>query len=116
MEDVMKQLTVCIAGVALCAMTAITATTAFAGPNDLYGEPAPVSAADHTVVINHDTQYVNVTGGDVVKFIVHGQPYTWNFDTASNINVIDLNALLPAGSLHHTVRVYVARDPTYDGA
>jgi hypothetical protein len=113
MEDVMKLLPVCIAGVALCALTA---STAFAGPNDLYGESAPASAAEHTVVINHDTQYVNVTGGDVVKFIVHGQPYTWNFDTAANINVVDLNALIPAGALHHTVRVYVARDPTYSGA
>lgn len=109
----MKQLSVFLGGMTLCAAIV---SPAFAGPSDLYGEPAPVTAAGRTVVIDHDTQTVNVTGGDTIQFIVHGQHYAWNFDSADNIKVVNLNALLPAGTLHHTVRVYIARDPDYSGA
>ena len=108
----MKHIPVLLGGAALMLATA---APVFADPSNFYGEPAPASAADRTVVINHDTAYVNVTGGDVVKFVVHGKTYTWNFDTANNISVVDLNSLIPDGSLHHMVKVYVARDPTYEG-
>jgi len=74
------------------------------------------SAATRTISVDHDTNYVNLTGGDVVKFVIHGKEFVWNFDTADNINEFDLNRILPAGTLHHVVKVYVARDPTYTGA
>jgi len=101
---------------ALIAASATLAPTAYAGNNDLFGEPAPAMAASRTIFINHDTQYVNLTGGDVVKFIIHGKEYVWDFDVASNINEVDLNQLLPPNVLHHVVKVYLARDPTYTGA
>lgn len=95
---------------------AAIATTAYAGPNDLMGEPAPPSAATRTINVDHDTNYVNLTGGDVVKFVIHGKEFVWNFDTADNINEFELNRILPPGTLHHVVKIYVARDPTYMGA
>lgn len=108
----MKQLSVLLG---CAALTMAMASTAIASPNDLFGEAVPPTAATKTINIDHDTSYVNVTGGDVVKFIVHGQEYTWDFDSANNISEIDLNALLPTGALHHVVKIYVARDPTYEG-
>jgi hypothetical protein len=93
-----------------------TAFYACAGDNDLIGEAAPPTAATRTIVINHDTQYVNVKGGDIVKFVVHNKDYVWNFDTADNINVVNLNKLLPSDTLHHEVKVYIARNPLYTGA
>jgi len=112
-ENAMKQLATLLGS---AAMGLVLCSSAVAGPSDLYGEAAPNTAAERTVVIDHDTQYVNVTGGDVVRFVVHGQDFTWNFDTAANIGEVDLNKLLPSGLLHHTVKVYVERDPDYDGA
>ncbi len=108
----MKQLSVLLGGAALAMAMA---STAFANPNDLYGEPVESTAATKVINVDHDTSYVNVTGGDVVKFVIRGNEYTWDFDTASNVGEVDLNALLPAGTLHHVVKVYVARDPTYSG-
>jgi hypothetical protein len=93
-----------------------TAFCAIAGDNDLIGEIAPPTAATRTIVIDHDTQYVNVRGGDIVKFVVHNKDYVWNFDAADNINVVDLNKLLPSDILHHAVKVYIGRNPLYTGA
>lgn len=109
----MKQLPVFLGGIAL---SAAMVTSAFAGPGDLYGEAAPVSAAEHTVKIDHDTQSVNVTNGDTVEFVVHGQTYAWNFDAANNIKVVELNKLFPDSGLHHTVKVYIERNPDTSGA
>ena len=112
----MKQKLFSLGTIALVLAGAALSSTAIANPDDFYGEAAPAAAAERTIVIDHDTNYVNLTSGDVVKFVVHGKEYAWSFDTAGNIGVMDLNQILPPGTLHHTVKVYLARDPTYTGA
>jgi hypothetical protein len=101
---------------ALIVLLGSTAIYAFAADNELLGEAAPPTAATRTVVIDHDTQYVNVTGGDIVKFVVHNKEYVWNFDGADTNNFVDLNKIFPNDGLHHEVKVYIARNPLYTGA
>jgi hypothetical protein len=80
---------------------------------DLLGTPVPPSAATRTVSLTADTRYVNVTGGDVVRFVGGGQEFGWSFDTSPIVHTFSLNQVAPAGFLDHEVRVYVAPDPRY---
>jgi len=41
------------------------------------GDPAPAAAANRTIVITPATKYVNVEGGQTVKFVVGGKTFTW---------------------------------------
>ncbi len=77
---------------------------------------SPTAATEHVVVIQPGTKYVNVTSGDVVKFVVGNQTFAWDFDNGGESTVFDLERIAPAGTLDHKVMVYVARDPTYLGA
>ncbi|MDR3481475.1 MAG: CzcE family metal-binding protein [Burkholderiaceae bacterium] len=102
-----------IAGAASVMLAAAT-LPAVAG-NNLLGDRVEPTAASRTVVIGADTAYVNVTGGDVVKFVVGDKTFAWAFNGPSNIGEIDLNKIAPAGALDHAVKVYVARNVTTDG-
>jgi hypothetical protein len=82
---------------------------------DLLGDPAPVSAAAYTIVITPDTKWLNVTGGDVVKFVAGDKSFAWAFNVAFGVSSFDLNRVAPPGILGRTVRVYVAPDPRYIG-
>jgi hypothetical protein len=82
---------------------------------DLYGQSAPVAAAERTIVITPATKYVNVEGGQIVKFVADGKEFAWNFNTAATIHSFDLNAVAPAGALNHLVRAYISPDPKYIG-
>jgi hypothetical protein len=62
---------------------------------DLLGTAIPASAAAHSVVITPATRWVNVTGGDTVRF------------------VFDLNRVAPPGMLGRPLPVYVDPDPNY---
>jgi hypothetical protein len=79
----------------------------------LYGQPASVSAAERTIVINPDTRYVNVTGGETVGFVVGDKSFAWNFFVARTVNDFRLNDVAPPGVLDHPVQAYVAPDPRY---
>lgn len=82
---------------------------------DLLGDPAPPSAATRTIVITPDTKWVNVTGGNIVKFIVGDKTFTWNFNVAQTISSFDLSQVAPPGTLNRKVVAYVAPDPRYIG-
>lgn len=82
---------------------------------DLLGDPALPSAAARTIVITPDTKWVNVTGGEIVKFIVGDKTFAWNFDVGVTISSFDLNQVAPPGALNHAVVAYVAPDPLYLG-
>ena len=84
-------------------------------PIDFLGEPATPSAAMRTIVIKPDTRWVNVTGGDIVKFMVGEKTFAWNFDVAEGVSSFDLNRVAPPGTLDHTVVAYVAPNPLYFG-
>jgi hypothetical protein len=100
---------------ALLIATATLAPLANAERTNLLGDAVPTNAAERTIVLGPDTAYINVTGGDVVKFVVGDKSFAWDFDTSGNITSFDLNQVAPAGMLDHKVKVYIARDPTYFG-
>ncbi len=89
--------------------------SAYAERTSLLGDLVPDNAAERTIVLSPDTAYVNVKGGEVVKFIVGNKSFVWDFNTAGNITAFDLNQVAPAGILDHRITAYVARDPTYFG-
>lgn len=80
---------------------------------ELYGQPAPVAAAQATIVITPVTRHVNVEGGQIIRFVVDGKEFAWNFNTASSISSFSLNAVAPVGMLNQPVRAYVSPDPKY---
>ncbi|WP_211444408.1 CzcE family metal-binding protein [Collimonas humicola] len=99
---------------------AIAAATLCAGCSlppriDLLGDPAVVTAATRTIVITPDTSYVNVTGGEIIKFVVGDKSFAWNFDGADYLEKFDLNQTAPPGMLDHRVIAYVAANPLYSG-
>ena len=79
---------------------------------DLLGDPAPPAAATHTIAITPHTKYVNVEGGDTVKFLVGQKTFTWHFDVARTISSFNLKQIAP-DLLDHPVMVYVEPDPMY---
>lgn len=81
----------------------------------LLGDPAPLSAATRTIVITPGTRWVNVTGGDIVKFVAGDKAFAWDFDGGSATSAFELNRVAPPGTLDHKVTAYVAPDPRYIG-
>ncbi len=105
----------------ICAATLIlggTTLSAFAADNHaaLLGQAAAPATANRTIIIGPDTAYVNVTRGDVVKFVVGDKTFAWNFGGPSTIGEIELNAIAPPGILNHTVKAYIKRNLLDDGA
>jgi hypothetical protein len=101
---------------ALMSALSLPALSAMAArPLDLLGDPAPDATAARTITITPDTRYVNVEGGQVVKFIAGGQSFTWDFDGADSVTAFDLNQVAPSGMLAHTVTAYVSPNPLYVG-
>jgi hypothetical protein len=82
---------------------------------DFLGDPAIASAATRTIVIPPTARWVNVTGGDVVNFIVGDKSFAWAFNVAASVSSFDLMRVAPPGVLDHTVRAYIAPDPKYMG-
>jgi hypothetical protein len=82
---------------------------------DLLGETAPATAADRTITITPDTNYVNVQGGQIVKFDVGGKTFTWDFDGPDSIGAFELNQVMPSGLLDHVVTAYISPNPLYMG-
>ncbi len=80
---------------------------------DLLGDPVPLTAASRTIVIDPATKYVNVTGGETVKFVVGDKAFAWNFDTQAFVSPFDLSLAAPPGVLDHKVIAYVAPKPLY---
>ena len=87
----------------------IAAVAAADVPLDLLGQPAVPEQAQRTVVITPATRYVNVTEGDVVRFIANGKIFAFFFDSRA-ASSFALNRVAPPGVLDHTVTVYVARN------
>jgi hypothetical protein len=106
-ELIMKKLSILLAVAGMVASMAATAAVRI----DLLGEPSTPGQAGRVVVITPKTRYVNVTEGDVVRFVANGTTFAWNFDSPPGINSFDLNRVAPAGALDHPVMVYVAINP-----
>ncbi|WP_020656999.1 CzcE family metal-binding protein [Massilia niastensis] len=79
----------------------------------LLGERAPEAAAARTIVITPDTKYVNVEGGETVRFVVGERAFAWNFNGSLIVDMVELNRVVPPDILNHKVRAFVAPDPRY---
>jgi hypothetical protein len=82
---------------------------------DLLGDPAPPTAAGRTIAITPETKFVNVQGGEVVRFDVGGQSFAWSFSGPVNLMAFDLARVAPAGMLNHPVTAYISPNPLYIG-
>lgn len=90
-------------------------STAAAPRLDLLGDPAPTTAAGRTIAITPDTKYVNVQGGEVVRFDVGGHSFAWCFDGPMDVLAFDLARVAPSGMLDHAITAYVSPNPLYIG-
>jgi hypothetical protein len=85
-------------------------------PLKLLGDPAPPTAAQRAITITPGTRYVNVEGGEIVRFDVGGKTFAWNFDTAGTVQAFDLRRVAPPGTLDHKVIAYISPNPLYRGS
>ncbi|MGZ3254846.1 MAG: CzcE family metal-binding protein [Burkholderiaceae bacterium] len=78
----------------------------------LWGDPVSPSIATRTIIIGHDTKYVNVEGGEIVKFVANDQAFAWAFAPQGGA-YFELNNIAPAGALDHRVMASVATPQRY---
>jgi len=81
---------------------------------DLLGTALPADTAARTVNITPATGYVNVIGGEVVRFESGGQTFAWDFNASPIVSVFALNQVAPSGMLDHEVLVYLMPNPLYN--
>ena len=100
-----------------CAIVALSACTHFNNEPavSFLGDPAPDTAATQIIEIRPDTKWVNVTGGEIVKFVVGGKSFAWAFNVGTGVSHFDLSRVAPPGVLNRPVFVYLAPDPRYIG-
>jgi len=79
------------------------------------GQSMPTATADETIRIGPETKYVNVQGGQIVRFDVGDKSFIWKFNGFDDFNSFDLNRIAPPGLLDHTVKTYVSPNPIYMG-
>lgn len=85
-----------------------------ADPN--LGTPVHEGSADRTIVLDAGTKWVNVTGGETIRFVVDGKGFLWLFDVYDTSPAFDLDRIAPAGVLgDRAIKVYVEPDPLYTG-
>ena len=86
------------------------------GPRpELLGEPVPANETGRLIRILPTTRFVNVTGGELVRFEINGKFFSWSFNGALDISSFVLNRVMPVGLLDHHVTVYIAPNPNYNG-
>ena len=71
------------------------------------GSAVPAASSQRTIVLNSDTQWVNVMQGEEVKFVVGAVAFSWKFD-GQGARPFDLRQVAPEGALAKPVLVYVA--------
>jgi len=74
--------------------------------------PAPF--AKREIVLTPSTEWVNVTNGETVTFVENGKKFTWDFNSYDHVS-FKLGMIAPKELGCPNVRVYVGRDPTYEG-
>ena len=82
---------------------------------DLLGTVVPDTAVARSIVIGPDTRSVNVTGGEIIRFIVGERSFGYSFDGSLTVTRFDLRRVAPAGLLLQPVTAYIARNPLYTG-
>lgn len=107
-SSLFRTLTACACALALAGCAATPE------PVHLYGTPAPVERAERTITITPHTRYVNVEGGEIIRFVTPRGEFGWHFNVAPGVvDDFRLNTVAPPGMLEQTVQAYVAPDPRY---
>jgi hypothetical protein len=102
------------ASIAVAVAVAGCAGNPYAGRLHLLGTAAGNQAfAQRTVTITPATRWVNVTGGETVRFVSDAGSFAWNFQTGPTVSKFDLNLIAPPGMLAQRITVYVATNPLY---
>lgn len=78
---------------------------------ELLGSPGTPAMVTRTIVIKPTTSFVNVTGGEVIRFDVGDKSFVWNFN--GQRSSFDLARVAPASVLERKVTAYVAPNPMY---
>ena len=78
---------------------------------ELFGSPGAVSMVTRAIAIKPGTNYVNVTGGEVIRFDVGDKSFVWNF--SGTRSSFDLARVAPSSVLDRKVTAYVAPNPLY---
>jgi len=94
---------------------ALVAALALAAPLLIANATASGASVDRTIVIDSSTRWVNVNGGDVIRFNANGQSFDYRFNSYTQSRVYDLGKIAPAGALNRSVKVYVTADDRYTG-
>jgi hypothetical protein len=79
-----------------------------------YGLAITTDYADREINVTSATKWVNVQGGETVRFNVDGKKFTWHFDTF-NDQSFDFSKIAPKDIHMPGIRVYVAGDPLFRG-
>ena len=113
----MQRISFALIAAIVCSTSIVTAAPAFSAPRPitLYGDPAPVDAATRTIVIKPDTKWINVEGGEIIKFVVGDKTFAWNFFVGWTVTSFELNDVAPPGVLQQRVTAYVSPDPRFRG-
>lgn len=77
----------------------------------LFGSPGSPSMVVRSIAIRPETTFVNVTGGEVIRFDVGDRSFVWNFDGPRT--TFDLALVAPPSLLDRKVTAYVAPNPLY---
>lgn len=114
-ETDMKKTSLLAGIVSLALSLASHSAAALETPVKLLGDPAPPEAAHYAIAITPATRWVNVIGGEIVRFDVGGKSFAWSFTGATSIASFDLKRVAPPGMLDRSIIAYVAPDPRYIG-
>ncbi len=85
-----------------------------------FGDSAEGGRYDREIVVAPNTRWINVTAGQVVRFVLAdtanaSAAFTWHFDAFSG-GVADLRRLAPDGMVAPNIKVYIAKDSHYSGS
>jgi len=93
----------------------LAAAFALAAPLLIANATASGLNVDRTIVIDSSTRWVNVNGGDRIRFSANGQSFDHSFNSFTQSRVYDLGKIAPAGALDRPVKVYVTADDRFTG-
>lgn len=115
----MKNLNIPIGSIAIMGLLAFTASAIaeHGSINSALGTPLHGQAVgvDRSIPLDSGTRWVNVTGGEKVRFVLGGQSFDWLFDTHLSTPVFDLSDIAPKGFIDRSLKVYVSPDPSSMG-
>jgi phosphodiesterase/alkaline phosphatase D-like protein len=87
-----------------------------AGPVLDYGVvTSDVHVTGRVIEVKPETRYLNVRNGEVVTIHVGDTSFTWEVNTAPNVNAIPLAKIVPAGAPATMAWVYIAENELYQG-